>query len=164
MESRELSLEEARLAALAGDFLRSHRIIEAHLQANPNDTLALLLKGNVLEYEVCKANSDSPNCSREHASIQSAKACYERILELEPSNSCALLDLAEVFQDAGDYAESAALLRVALPIVRAEGDPEIIREVEVNLRTVSRLAIATRRSYLRRKTRGFAKRTKDCED
>lgn len=138
MSNGSPELERARRAALSGDYQETLISVDLWLQAHPEDVFALLLKGNALELEVlstCTEGASFENCPQLHA----AKLCYERVLEIEPCNTDAITDLANLEKGAKRYQESAALFRRALLLLRGRNAHESAQECEQELQEVLHL-------------------------
>jgi len=94
---------------------RALRIIDELLTSEPDDIDALLLKGHVLETR---------------GRLDLARELYERVLELEPGNVHALVDLADCDQDEG-YVQRAlerleeAQARVEAGFYRTDRDGDL---------------------------------------
>lgn len=132
-------LERARLASLSGDYLEALNEVGIWLRSHPDDVRALLLKGNTLEldaYSILTEGLSFENCPQLHA----AKLCYEQVLEIEPCNTDAMTDLANLAKGARRYHESAVLLRSALLLLREQNAHESVRETEEELKEVLHLS------------------------
>jgi Flp pilus assembly protein TadD len=101
-------LEEARMLALESNFSAADKIISELLQDRPDDVEALRLKGNVLEQAELEKNEFAADRLTLSARYIAAGACYEEILRLDATNTCALLDLGDHFLnlDALDQAQT----------------------------------------------------------
>ncbi|MBI4356065.1 MAG: tetratricopeptide repeat protein [Candidatus Omnitrophica bacterium] len=73
-------LEKVRSLTLAGEYDEALEDVTLALSNNPEDEDALALKGNILELI-------------EH--YAEARACYEKVLELNPNNTQAWIDLGD---------------------------------------------------------------------
>lgn len=102
--NRDELLEEAAGYAVDRDTDRALSIVNDLLSTDPDDIDALLLKGHVLEM---RGNS---NLARE---------IYERVIELDPGNVHALIDLADCDQDHGDFEQALERLEEAQARVEA---------------------------------------------
>jgi tetratricopeptide (TPR) repeat protein len=90
-----------------GDFVRGERVIEIWTQVQPNSTNAFTAMATISR-QIGTAES-----------LQKAVAAYDRLLELDPTNSMIIREKAEVEQQRGDYAAAAGYLRAFL-----EHEPE----------------------------------------
>lgn len=142
MSDSPSELEQARLASLSSNYSEAIDSIDLWLRSHPDDVRALLLKGNTLElnaYSTLTECLSFENCQQLHA----AKLCYERVLELEPRNTDAMTDLANLLKGARRYHECAALLRSALPLLWEQSADDSAREAEEELDEVLCLAAAS---------------------
>lgn len=94
---RRQRLERAKWAALDGDPVLALRLVDELLQGTPGDCDCLVLKGNMLDMMGEYALS---------------RPLYEEVIERDPGNIRALIDLAEL--DEHDGAFEKALLRLSL--------------------------------------------------
>ena len=115
---RAKRLEEAWGLGIQGYYDAALEILEGLLEENPLDLGALRLKGNLLELK----EMDRLECSDKKlvSSIDylTARGCYERILEVDPGNARAHIDLGDHYRnlDANDkaleyYREAVRVLR-----------------------------------------------------
>lgn len=102
--NRDELLEEAAGYAVDRDTDRALSIVNDLLSTDPDDIDALLLKGHLLEM---RGNSDL------------ARELNERVIELDPGNVHALIDLADCDQDNGDFEHALERLEEAQARVEA---------------------------------------------
>lgn len=112
-------IEDARRAALSGDYQDALQIIEFYLNLHPQDLDAIILKGNTLELNAY-ANSDAEDLSFENCDyLYGAKTCYELALQINKKDIRALLDLANLNKAAKKYNECHNLLEQAFDVMRS---------------------------------------------
>lgn len=99
-------LDNARLLAMGCDYSTALNSIEEILAEHPGNLDTLRLKGNVLEQKALDENERSPRSLAISGDYLAALACYERVLEMDPRNTLALIDLGDHYKnlDAFDQA------------------------------------------------------------
>lgn len=102
------NLELARMSTLSGDYPAALKIIDLLIRQSPNDIDALLLKGNTLELQL---SSESEQSAHYVDLLNTARACYEKVLSLDPDNSFALKDLADHYGSNGEVEKALSLYR-----------------------------------------------------
>lgn len=90
-----------------GDFVRGERVIEIWTQVQPNSTNAFNTLATISR-QIGTAES-----------LQKAVTAYDRLLELDPTNTMIVREKAEVEQQRGDYSAAAGYLQAFL-----EQEPE----------------------------------------
>jgi tetratricopeptide (TPR) repeat protein len=131
-------LHEAAAAAVGWDTRRALEILDALLAAEPDSVGALLLRGHV-----CEMTGDLPG----------AEAAYRNVLRIEPGNTRALADLADVQLDLGHLEVANALLDDAIQRLEAglyyqDREEELEDTLEVKFRCLIRLGRRTEAARL----------------
>lgn len=110
------ALEQAKSLSLAGDYASALRLIEQVLELDPKDIDALRLKGNVIELEIMDREANQPTKFLYSVEVGRARACYERILLLDPSHVGALVDLGAHWKNRGEMAKALEYFDKALQL------------------------------------------------
>jgi tetratricopeptide (TPR) repeat protein len=113
-------LEEAKMAALSGDYETALRVVDLILNRFPDDIDALRLKGNAIELWI-SAEFDAIPTVQSNVQLSLARACYEKILTIDPRNTLALKDLADHLKDLGEKTEALILYKELIDILRIDG-------------------------------------------
>ncbi|WP_211444613.1 tetratricopeptide repeat protein [Collimonas humicola] len=113
-------LEEAKMAALSGDYEAALRIVDLILNQFPDDIDALRLKGNTIELWI-SAEFDEIPTTQSNIQLSLARACYEKILSIDSKNTLALKDLADHLKDRGEKKEALILYEELISILRIDG-------------------------------------------
>ena len=115
---RTRRLEEAWGLGIQGDYDAALEILEGLLGENPLDLGVLRLKGNLLELKEMDRLEYSGKKLVSCTDYLTARRCYERILEVDPGNVRAHIDLGDHYRnlDANDkaleyYREAVRLLQ-----------------------------------------------------
>jgi tetratricopeptide (TPR) repeat protein len=103
---------------LNGDYDAALGILEELLDEAPADVVSLRMKGNLLELKVLDLLEHSAKKLSSSAEYLAARRCYERILELDPRNVTARIDLGDHYKNLGAndkaleyYREAASALQ-----------------------------------------------------
>lgn len=107
----------ARDMFLEGRTDEALRLLDDMLAAEEGHVAALRLKGNILEYlalEQAERNQETP---LKHPGMWEARQCYERILELDPDNTLALVDLGDHFKNLYAYVQAEDFYRRAIGLL-----------------------------------------------
>lgn len=96
------TLEDAQRLAIAGDYFGALAHIDSVLQREPNNVEALRFKGNVIELKVFDSELNENNKFVRSPEILKARACYEKVLLLEPNNPGVLADLGTHWNNLGN--------------------------------------------------------------
>jgi tetratricopeptide (TPR) repeat protein len=117
-DSRSERREEAWGLGIQGYYDAALEILEDLLKENPLDVVSLRLKGNLLELKEMDLLEYSGRRLISSPAYLAARACYERILEVDPGNVRARIDLGDHYRnlDAIDkaiecYSEALRALR-----------------------------------------------------
>jgi len=97
-DNRTDRLEEAWGLGIQGYYDAGLEIIEDLLRKMPADVGSLRLKGNLLELKAMDLLENSGRKLITSADYLAARPCYERILELEPGNVKARIDLGDHYR------------------------------------------------------------------
>lgn len=91
---------------IQGHYDAALEILEGLLKEGPFDVVSLRLKGNLLELKEMDLLEYSGRRLASSPHYLAARACYERILEVDPGNVRALIDLGDHYRnlDANDKA------------------------------------------------------------
>jgi tetratricopeptide (TPR) repeat protein len=109
-------LEEAKMAALSGDYENALRITESVLNHFPDDIDVLRLKGNIIELWI-SAEFDAISSMERDIQLKLARACYEKILTLDSKNILVLRDLADHLKDLGEKSGASVLYKKLISIL-----------------------------------------------
>ncbi len=114
-ERRQVLFREALGAGIDRDTSRALKLVDEVLAADPDDVEALLIQGNILEMM--------------HR-IPLARAAYERVLQLEPGNVVAMIDVADCDADDDRFGDALARLdeaqaRIEAGLDRDDRDDEL---------------------------------------
>jgi tetratricopeptide (TPR) repeat protein len=119
--SRTDRLEEAWGLGIQGYYDAALELLEGLLKENPLDTGSLRLKGNLFELKEMDLLEHSAKKLISSADYLAARGCYEKILEIDPGNVKARIDLGDHYRnlDANDraleyYREAASILQQTL--------------------------------------------------
>lgn len=97
-DAREMFLEGRPADAL--------KALEGMLAADADDLDALRLKGNILEFMALEQANRDQDTPLKHPGMWEARRCYERILELDPDNTLALVDMGDHFKNLYAYEQA----------------------------------------------------------
>jgi tetratricopeptide (TPR) repeat protein len=105
-DNRTDLLEEAWGLGIQGYYDAALEILEGLLKENPLDKGSLRLKGNLLELKEMDRLEHSAKKLISSADYLAARGCYEKILEIDPGNVKARIDLGDHYRnlDANDKA------------------------------------------------------------
>jgi tetratricopeptide (TPR) repeat protein len=105
-DSRSERREEAWGLGIQGYYDAALEILEDLLKENPLDVVSLRLKGNLLELKEMDLLEYSGRRLTSSPDYLAARACYERILDVDPGNVRARIDLGDHYRnlDANDKA------------------------------------------------------------
>jgi tetratricopeptide (TPR) repeat protein len=116
--SRTDRLEEAWGLGVQGYYDAALEILECLLKENSLDTGSLRLKGNLLELKEMDLLEHSGKKLASSADYLAARECYEKVLQVDPGNVKANIDLGDHYRnlDANDraleyYAKAVKLLQ-----------------------------------------------------
>jgi tetratricopeptide (TPR) repeat protein len=105
--------EEAWGLSLQGYYDAALDILGSLLADDAGDIAALRLRGNVLELKAMDLFGHSYKKLTSSPDYMAARQCYERILELDPGNVRALIDLGDHFRNLEAYDRSIGYYRRA---------------------------------------------------
>ena len=95
-------------------------ILDDLLKEAPSDPASLRMKGNLLELKTLDVMEHSQKTLTSSADYLAARECYERILDIDPRNVRAHIDLGDHYRNLGAndraleyYKEAAELLQYA---------------------------------------------------
>ena len=94
-------LEEIRNTALSGEYSDALSEIDKIIDGRPGYIDALRLKGNVLELRALDRAQSRGGSLLRCRDYVAARRCYEHILQLDPGNTLALIDLGDHFRNLG---------------------------------------------------------------
>lgn len=105
-DSRSERREEAWGLGIQGYYDAALEILESLLKENSSDVITLRLKGNLLELKEMDLLEYSGRRLASSPDYLAARVCYERILEVDPGNVRARIDLGDHYRnlDANDKA------------------------------------------------------------
>jgi tetratricopeptide (TPR) repeat protein len=126
-------IEEARRQSLIGDYSGALNLINQYLNDNPENTSALLLKGNILELAVYAEVDDEELSYEDCHRLAEAKLCYELIIQKNPTHLDALMDLGKLYSDAKKYEESLFFLHKALKQLESNDITDSGKAIEVRV-------------------------------
>jgi tetratricopeptide (TPR) repeat protein len=157
VNTRTERLEEAWGLGIQGYYDTALEILEDLLGKNPLDLGSLRLKGNLLELKEMDRLEYSGKKLISSDDYLAARKCYEKILEVEPLNIKALIDLGDHYRnlDANDRALEyyAGAARAAQSLQgKAPGEPVWKEDVEELCKAV---ALLTKHDRLAREARAI---------
>jgi len=126
--SRVQRLEEAWGLGVQGYYDAALEIIDTLLQENPQDTGSLRLKGNLLELKEMDLMEYSGRKLISSADFVAARACYSRILEIEPDNVKAHIDLGDHYRNLGANDKALEYYRKAVNLLQPMPQNETWKE------------------------------------
>ena len=112
-------LEDIRNDAMNGLYGQSLSKLEQLLTERPTVTEALRLKGNILELralDFAQYRTEKLLRSRDYID---ARTCYEKILELDPTNTLALADLGDHFKNLKALDKAVSYFTRAVELLKA---------------------------------------------
>jgi len=121
-------LEEAWGLGVQGYYDAALEIIDTLLQENPQDTGSLRLKGNLLELKEMDLMEYSGRKLISSADFVAARACYSRILEIEPGNVKAHIDLGDHYRNLGANDKALEYYREAVNLLQQMPQDETWKE------------------------------------
>ena len=146
-DARTARLEEAWGLGIQGYYDAALEILEDLLRENPLDTGSLRLKGNLLELKEMDLLEYSGKKLITSADFLAARGCYEKILEVDPGNAKAHIDLGDHYRnlDANDraleyYREAARVLQQAPKDEAWKEDVEELHKAAALLKKYDRLS------------------------
>jgi tetratricopeptide (TPR) repeat protein len=150
-QQRKRRLEEAWGLGIQGYYEAALEIIAELLNQNPADLGSLRLRGNLLELKEMDRLEHSGKQLASSVDYLAARSCYERILELDPSNAKANIDLGDHYHnlDANDkamgyYGRAASALQNSPKDESWREDVEELRKAVALLTGQERLASRAR--------------------
>jgi tetratricopeptide (TPR) repeat protein len=115
--NRLFLLNESKNLAMEGRYKEALEMVNQLLLTISDDLDGLRLKGNILDLEVSVENIEFPEHERK-AKLAMAQKCYERILELDPNNVLALIDLGDYWQNRTYFKQSLDYYNQALNLLK----------------------------------------------
>lgn len=100
-DGRSERREEAWRLGIQGYYDAALEILEGLLNENPLDVVSLRLKGNLLELKEMDLLEYSGKRLASSSDYLAARACYERLLEVDPRNARAFIDLGDHYRNLG---------------------------------------------------------------
>jgi tetratricopeptide (TPR) repeat protein len=119
-------LEQARALSLEGDYGQALHLLDGLLLKDPRDVDALRLKGNVIELQIMEREAGQSTKYVYSRQFKEARACYDRILLLQPLHLGALVDLGTHWKNLGDPSKALAYFDKVLDL--CEGSSATDRE------------------------------------
>ena len=139
--SRKERLADAQGLCLQGYYDEALGILRDVLGESPADIGALRLRGNVLELKAMDLFEHSGRKLTTSPDFLAARKCYEKILELEPENSKAKIDLGDHYRNLGAIDKALAYYQQAGAVLQAARvDADWKDDIDELLRAVSDLA------------------------
>lgn len=132
-ELREYRLNlllDARGLAMECNYGSALDLIEELLTESPNDLEGLRLKGNVLEQKVLDLNEYSGKKLNRSSEYLAAQRCYEQILQLDPTNTVALIDLGDHFRNLEAFDKAFSYYERAVTLLKT-GEARLGRTEEI---------------------------------
>jgi tetratricopeptide (TPR) repeat protein len=93
--------EEAWHLGIQGYYDAALEILEGLLKEHPLDVVSLRLRGNLLELMELDRLEYSQRKLASSSAYLAARTCYERILEVDPTNARARIDLGDHYRNLG---------------------------------------------------------------
>ena len=115
LNNRLALLNKSKFLAMEEKYQQALRAVEQLLLNTPDDLDGLRLKGNILELYVYAGNLDD---SEDMGQLAIARKCYEHILELNPNNTLALIDLGDYWQNQADFEKSLGYYDNAINLLK----------------------------------------------
>ena len=136
---------------LQGSYDAALDILNELLSQDPNSIVSLRMKGNLLELKALDMTEKTAKKLSSSTDYLAARRCYDQILQLDPSNLAARLDLGDHFKNLGAndraleyYAAAAAELK------RREKDSDWEQNVSDLLDGITQVGANAKRSDLAR--------------
>lgn len=106
VSDRKDRLTEAQGLGLQGYYESALEMLEELLRENPSDLESLRMKGNLLELKALEIRETGRQKLTTSADYLTARKCYEKILEVNPRDAGAHIDLGDHYRnlDANDKA------------------------------------------------------------
>ncbi|AXQ28805.1 hypothetical protein D0B54_08965 [Solimonas sp. K1W22B-7] len=123
--------EDIRDLFLSGQPDQALDALDDLLAADEANIEALRLKGNLLESVALERAELTAGSLLRQKGMWEARRCYERILELDPDNTVALVDLGDHFSNLDAYQKAESLYRQAIDLLQ-RGVFRLSREHEIN--------------------------------
>lgn len=108
---------------LAGEYERALEILGWIVEARPNDLVSLRMQGNILELKATDARKHSSERLTASDDYIAARRCYERIIELDPANATALLDLGDHYANLDAYQRALSYYQAATAALEKDHRP-----------------------------------------
>lgn len=124
-------LEAIRGLSMEGRYEDALREISEFLGEFPDDLEAKRLQANTLELKVLDRAQYRVEKLMRSAEYSKARQCYEEILEADPTNTLALIDLGDHFGNLGAYDKAKSYYEQAINALR-QGKSEVSWTNEVN--------------------------------
>jgi len=115
LNNRLALLNKSKFLAMEEQYLPALRTVEQLLLNTPDDLDGLRLKGNILELYLYAGNLDDSEGIKKRVI---ARKCYERVLELSPNNTLALIDLGDYWQNQADFDKSLGYYDNAINLLK----------------------------------------------
>jgi tetratricopeptide (TPR) repeat protein len=93
------------------------KALEGMLAADADYIEALRLKGNILEVAALEQADRDQDTPLKHPGMWEARRCYERILQLDPDNTLALIDLGDHFGNLYAYEKAEDFYQRAIALL-----------------------------------------------
>lgn len=116
---------------MEGRYADALRAISEFLGENPSDLEAKRLLANTLELKVLDRAQYRAEKLMRSAEYARARRCYEEILEADPTNTLALIDLGDHFGNLGAYDKARSYYEQAISVLR-QGEFEVSWVDELN--------------------------------
>ena len=106
-------------------------LVNHFLRGNPKDTLALSMKGNLLDMQpLWDATLPRPTLNEEEAEVchEEALRCYQGILSLDPKDAEAMRDIGDYWERKENHAEALRWYDRAIATYREERGKRVFRD------------------------------------
>lgn len=113
---------------LNGDYDAALGILEELLHEAPTDVVSLRMKGNLLELKVLDLLEHTAKKLSSSAEYLAARRCYERILEVDPGNVTARIDLGDHYRNLGANDKALEYYREAASYLQRTPDRSSLKQ------------------------------------
>ena|SRR5579862_3855642 len=121
-------LTEAQTLGLQGLYDTAFEILDGLLGKNPVDVAALRLKGNLLELKAMEVLEINRRKFTTSADYLAARRCYEAILQVDPEDAAAHVDLGDHYRNMGASDRALEYYGTAANILRKTPSGPALRE------------------------------------
>jgi len=118
---------EAWELGLQGEYEAALKLIGALLLEHSSDLVALRMKGNLLELKALDLTEHSSKKLMSSKDYLAARDCYEKILQFDPRNTSALIDLGDHYKNLDAYDKAFSFYEQAVDLLRS-GESRIDRK------------------------------------